>query len=213
MINKRKRGQIIMKPLNQYTTEELQQELKNRQNPSDMENQLQETNKFLVEKGIKQHEGKAVTIWADSLFILLEAIKGDRNAVEYHITQDNLHFQDKNVHSLLESAVAEAEDVLSSLNPEREINNILNIGNDSEVIHSVTLEDITNAIDDMYVDNEINDNDVKNLTMKDHQNIITEILGEPIEDLRTSFIPANAYRIHVLIQNHIKSTIKKVIKK
>lgn len=199
-----------MRTLNQYTLEELQEEIDKRKS-QDTYDQAK-TEAYLEERGILKHRGKGVTIWSDTLFILLEAIHGDRQAVEYHKVMDGIHFNGDNPVSLLDSATAEAKDVLKSLD-EGQSHDLVSLMRNNETIHAVTLSDIGHIA--LNIESESND-DVdfsKDLTEEQVKNIINKILGEPIENVRSDIIPSFAHGLDKIITERIREVIQEEIAK
>lgn len=174
-----------------------------------LNDELARTDGYLQNKNRKQHEGKAVLISADALATLLEAVNGDKRAVDNHVTVDNWHFSDRDVVTLLESAVAESEKALKSLsNPERNTG-LYNIESNFEVIGHLTLDDITHIASEMELEYEEQKLDFTELSAEQTERIVTKIIGEPIDNLRDSIADLGDGRsIRKLMRKHIEQVIR-----
>lgn len=178
-----------------------------------LNDELSRTDAYLHNQNRKQHEGKAVLISADALATLLEAVNGDKRAVDNHVTVDNWHFGDRDVVTLLESAVAESEKALKSLSkPERDTG-LYNNESNFEVVGHLTLDDITFIASEMELEYEDQNLDFTKLSAEQTERIVTNIIGEPIDNLR-KFIGdlGDGRSIRNLIRKHIEQVIREELK-
>lgn len=193
---------LITNHLNKLAT------LKKDGHTEELNTELAHTNNYLEQKGIKEHVGKALVISADTLAVLVEAAKGNQNEVANLVTEDGLHFPGRSIVTLLDSAIAESESAIKSLTRESVHKNIYQLENNFEVIGHVTLNDIAYVASEM----EIEDVEPKPSTLTTEQvnNIVTNVIGSPFEDIRENFdYLGDGYGIRKAIEPYIRKQIRK----
>lgn len=199
---------MTIKPLSEYSIDELHKELDNRniiQSIHDKEYELNKTDKFLKASPIGKNRDKYVTVPADSIMIVLDALKGNADVYKEHYTLNNMLFHNRDIVTLLEEAMAQLNEPIVGLDKYSNNYQIDNFFENTEVIAEVTLSDIASIAIDIIIEYTEFDK-LGELTKEQNQEILTEIIGKPLNEFRDELY---VYNLHILdmIEPHIRKAI------
>lgn len=199
--------------LNNVSTEDLLDALKSRQSELTLEDRDIMTKSYRESHGFTQLEGRALVIWADDLKTLVEAASGDRDAMTQHKIVDSLnHFDTQPVDdrvSMLDSAVAYAEQELRSLERADKSGSVFDGHESEEVIYALSIAEVKDMFHHRLSDLNIDD---ANLSEFDIEQILRNIIGNTLDSVRSSDVMAYALGVRSAVKDYVDCVIDDFVK-